>query len=181
MKKLALVLVSLFIVSSAQALVNITWLSFDATDETGAALGLNSIVQLVNAGADGTPNMPDHNAANYLSGDDTLLDSLVIGEEGGLAAGQFNKPATEYDIPTTTSLYIRAYNLTSLDSPPDMFYYGETPTGSNWGDASGQPPPAPDSWFVTGLATGTEYIIPEPSTIMLALAGFLVMLRKLRK
>ena len=181
MKKLALVLVSLFVVSSAQALIDVTWFSFDTTDEAGAALGLDSIVQLINAGSDGAANMPDHNTPNYLSGDDTLLDSLVIGAEGGLAAGQFNKPNTQYDVAPTTSLYIRAYNLTSLDSPPDMFYYGDTATGSSWGDASASPPPAPDSWFVQGLSTGTEYIIPEPSTIMLALAGFLVMLRKLRK
>ena len=190
MKKLAVSFIAIFAVSAASfGAANINWFSNPAAlDETGANLAANSIVQLIKAGAAG-PAAPDVTDPGFIGGDDMLIDVIRVGEGlAGGADGVFFQPAKLYDaVNSTDTLFVRAYNLQTLEGAAESgFYYGNSPQKTDWTDPAGSPPPPPDSWSVevetTVFVPGGGVVIPEPSTVMLALAGLaMIAIRKIRK
>jgi len=184
-KKLAVSVIATFAASVvAFGAVNINWFSNPtALDETGAPLVAGSIVQLIKAG--GAMGAPDLAAPDFVGGGDTLVDTIAVGAGlAGGADGVFFQPATTYDsvLPTDT-LYVRAYNVQSLAGAElTGFWYGNSPGKSDWKDPAGSPPPPPDNWSVEVATTSWMPPIPEPSTVMLALAGLaMIAIRKIRK
>ena len=119
----------------------------------------------------------------------SLLDiilKLLFVEYGGVFV---NQPTVYDGVEATDSLFIRAFNTNDLAAfAAAGGYYGNSQLQTEWAtNLDAVPPPLPDkiSWYngVTDIyfAGGGGSVIPEPSTVMLALAGALMVLRKLRK
>ncbi|MGI6300295.1 MAG: hypothetical protein ACOX52_21940 [Verrucomicrobiota bacterium] len=201
MKKLLLPVMALLVMASvSNAAINLGWRSdLGVYTEAGTGdfanlLPPGSIVQLIHAGADGVANDLDIANPDLVGGDDTILDMTVTtGWDGGggvIYGGLFTKGPIVYDtVGATDSLFIRAFNGTDLAAFATAGgYYGNSALKSGWNtDLGAIPPPIPDAlaWDegVTDIyfAGGGGSVIPEPSTVMLALAGALMVLRKLRK
>lgn len=202
MKKLFLpVLALLFTVSVSNAAINLAWGSntgvFDESGDIGnvdAMLPIGSIVQLIHAGGDGVANDLDAGSPDLVGGDDMVIDSLTVGMEIGgiMRPGVFSSGsrAIVYEgVGATDSLFIRAFNSMDLAAfAAAGGYYGNSPLASGWNtELEGELPPLPDEFFWSDGSTdiyfagGGGSVIPEPSTVMLALAGALMILRKLRK
>lgn len=201
MKKLLLPVMALLVmVSVSNAAINLGWrCDLGVFTEAGVGDGLTnmlpagSIVQLIHAGADGIANDLSSANADLVGGDDMVLDQLTIlpTDFGGVIyGGIFTKGPIVYDsVGATDSLFIRAFNSTDIAAFATAGgYYGNSALKSGWNTELGTvPPPIPDAltWDngVTDIyfAGGGGSVIPEPSTVMLALAGALMVLRKLRK
>lgn len=200
MKKLLLPVMALLVTASvSNAAINLVWKSdLGVYSEAGTGdfanlLAPGSIVQLIHAGADGVANDLDAVNPALAGGDDTVLDQMVMSswEMGGVTyGGLFTKGPVVYDtVGATDSLFIRAFNGTDLAAFATAGgYYGNSALKTGWTtDLGAIPPPIPDSIaFDDGVtdqyfAGGGGSVIPEPSTVMLALAGALMVLRKLRK
>jgi hypothetical protein len=181
----AAVLGLVFAGAMAQAAVNVSWLTFmGINDENGAPLAAGSVVQLLSAGANAVPDALSTVNAGLVGGDDTILDTLKIGDGVGGLAGYFLAGPTRFNaVAQTDTLFIRAFNAPSLDGLAKVFY-GEGGLRSGFANPDCSPPPVPDQviWGETAPgATSNQFLIPEPSTILLALAGGLMLVRKLRK
>jgi len=181
----AAVLGLVFAGAVAQAAVNVSWLTFmGINDENGAPLAAGSVVQLLSAGSNGTIDALSAGTSALTGGDDILLDTLKIGDGVGGLAGYFLGGPTRFNaVAQTDTLFIRAFNAPSLDGLAKVFY-GEGGARSAFANPDGSPPPVPDQviWGETAPgATSNQFLIPEPSTILLALAGGLMLVRKLRK
>lgn len=205
MKKLLLtVMVMLITVSVSNAAIKLQWGSaMGIYNENGIdpeyanLLPIGSIIQLIHAGADGVANDLDAGSGDLVGGDDVVLDQSTVGMEiGGVMWGGFAQVnATVYDsVGATDTLFIRAFNSMDLAAfATSGGYFGNSQLASGWNtELEGEfPPPADDLFFngpdmqggVTDIyfAGGGGSVIPEPSTVMLALAGALMILRKLRK
>jgi hypothetical protein len=197
-KKLLLPVMALLVATSvSQAAVKVVWKSdFGIYNEAGTGdignlLPVGSIVQLIKAGADGVASDLDFTAPDLAGGDDMVIDQTVIGMEigGTMYGGIFSSGPTIYDsVGASDYLFIRAFNATDLAGfAAAGGYYGNGPlvTGFNE-NINATPPPTPDQVVfndgVTDIwAAGGASPIPEPSTVMLALAGALMVLRKIRK
>lgn len=200
MKKLLLPVVALFVTATVgYSAVNVAFTSASGvyteagTGDLANLLPPGSIVQLIHAGADGIANDLDAGSADLVGGDDLVLDWLAIEPTlmGGVEyGGIFSKGPLVYDgVEATDSLFIRAFNSNDLAAfAAAGGYYGNSQLQTEWAtNLDAVPPPLPDkiSWNngVTDIyfAGGGGSVIPEPSTVMLALAGALMILRKLRK
>jgi len=182
----AAVLGLVFAGAMAQAAVNVSWLTFmGINDENGAPLAPGSVVQLLSAGANGTPDALSAIAVGLVGGDDVILDTIEIGgaSVGGMAGYFLGGPKRFDSVASSDKLFIRAFNAPSLDGLAKV-YYGEGGLTTNFANPDASPPPVPDQviWGMTEPgATATEFLIPEPSSILLALAGAFMLVRKLRK
>lgn len=198
MKKLLLPVIALLVaVSVSEAAVKVVWKS-DQGIFTEAGVGsmddllpAGSIIQLINAGADGVASDLDFGAADLAGGDDMVLDQSVVGMDigGTIYGGVFSAGPTVYDtIGAADTLFIRAFNSMDLAAfAAAGGWYGNSATVTGFNEnLDAVPPPTPDEVTFNAGMTGTyaapmTSVIPEPSTIMLALAGALMVLRKLRK
>jgi hypothetical protein len=201
-KKLLLPVMALLVTASvSNAAINLVWKSdFGVFTEAGVGDGLTnmlpagSIVQLVHAGADGVANDLNAGSADLVGGDDMVLDQLTIlpTDIGGVIyGGVFTKGPIVYDtVGATDYLFIRAFNGSDLAAfSTTGGYYGNGPLQTGWNTelAPNPIPPLPDELRMDNgvtdiyFAGGGGSVIPEPSTVMLALAGALMVLRKLRK
>lgn len=181
----AAVLGLVFAGAMAQAAVNVSWLTFmGINDENGAPLAAGSVVQLLSAGANGAMDALNATTNGLVGGDDVLLDSIKIGDGVGGMAGYFLGGPTKFQsVASSDALFIRAFNAPSLDGLARV-YYGEGGLRSGFANPDASPPPVPDQviWGSDAPgATSAEFLIPEPSSILLALAGGLMLVRKLRK
>lgn len=181
----AAVLGLVFAGAMAQAAVNVSWLTFmGINDENGAPLAAGSVVQLLNAGANGAPDALSAVATGLVGGDDVILDTIKIGDGVGGMAGYFLGGPKRFDtVAANDKLFIRAFNAPSLDGLAKVFY-GEGGITSGFANPDASPPPVPDQviWGMSAPgATSSEFLIPEPSSILLALAGAFMLVRKLRK
>jgi hypothetical protein len=207
-KKLLLPVLALLVtVSVSNAAINLVWGSNMGIYQEGGAIGnmddllpIGSIVQLIHAGGDGVANDLDAGSPDLVGGDDMVLDTLTVGLEIGgiMRPGVFKSGGgvgIVYDsVGATDTLFIRAFNSMDLAAfAAAGGYYGNSPLQSGWNtELEGELPPLPDNLFWDGpdtqgdiiniyFAGGGGSVIPEPSTVMLALAGALMILRKLRK
>lgn len=201
MKKLLLPVLALLVtVSVSNAAINLLWGSNmgvyteAGTGDLANLLPVGSIVQLIHAGGDGVANDLNAGVPDLVGGDDMVLEQLTIaGTEmgGNIYGGLFLKQGTVYDtVGATDTLFIRAFNspdLAAFASSGGYYGNGQLASGPWVTELGSSPPPVPDNLFwddgVTDIyfAGGGGSVIPEPSTVMLALAGALMILRKLRK
>jgi hypothetical protein len=173
------------VVALSPAAVNVLWKSdFGIWQETGVTgnfedlLPAGSIIQLINAGANGVPDALNLADPNGVGGDDSLLASLASPDIGGGVGGVFSSGPTIFpDVAVGDSLFIRAFNGPAI---ADSLYYGNGPGVVMPSDNTvGNPLPAP---HIVAWDNGvTDIVIPEPSTILLALAGLLLFARRLRR
>lgn len=189
MRKIMAVLMGLVLsVAVSQAAVNVTWFAGSAAgivDQTGAALAPGSIVQLINAGLNGEMDALDATTEGFVGGDDSIVATTAV-FDGGDGNSYFFVSGTRYDsVAQTDSLFIRAFNSADLTAVTTDVWYGQGGLRTSFANPDATPKPPADSviWGAGAqtIATGEQFLIPEPSSILLALAGALMLVRKLRK
>jgi hypothetical protein len=174
----------------AHAATEITWFtSTGITDWDGSTvLAGGSVVQLLIAteaseavvGGEVLSSPAFFANPDWTAASETLVASTTI-DSGAVPPGfgAFQVPKTRYDNVTPGDLlFIRAFNG-AIGDAATATYWGQSSVLGLAGDADASPPPAPNALdWKNGT---TPFLVPEPSTILLALVGFAMLLRKVRK
>lgn len=191
MKKIAVASVLAFTMAFvAHATISINWLSSFGVDDpatpgTTFDLPIGSLVQLIwstNATADAIdvydPTTPQ--------GDDILIDSLLTSSAGAFSSGGTYDAVVDQgwgeDAYVPGYVYLRVFNS---GTPALNDWYGESSLVG--GALTDQDPPVGQSPDVVDIASAALYtlpnqIIPEPTTIGLALTGIgFLLIRRYRK
>jgi hypothetical protein len=124
--------------------IQIHWLSAGGLrDASGELLPAGSVVQLIDAGANGVADGLDEAAQDLAGGDDVVLDQIVVGEGADGNPGVFSGGLGPYDINVGDTVFMRAFTVNDLAARTDG-YYQDSPLYTDLHDTQGTPPPVPN-------------------------------------
>ena len=187
------------LVVTARCDVNIEWVAsagfvWTAGDASllGDASGNSALVQLIWS-LDGVADAADSSTANYLTGDDVLLDSFVFTENGTLGDADdyayWSTPENYTAVPDPGGyVYGRIFQDNSVDTD-DWYFTGSVDAVTDWNPDKEPLDPAQAYEFNFDTANG-DYIdgayggqvVPEPGTwALFALGAVVVGLHRRRR